>query len=83
MVGVEVFVVVVVGDLEVFFDVVYYQQLFEQLWGLGQCVLVVGVQVSGYQEVMGVFGCGVGEGGCFDFGEVVGVQYVVDCFVDV
>lgn len=38
VVGVEVFVVVVVGDLVVVFYFCYYQQLFEQLWVLWQGV---------------------------------------------
>ena len=70
----QVFITETLGDLEVTVESAHHQQLFEQLWGLGQGVKFVEIHAGGHYEVTGTFGGGADQDRCFHFNEILLVQ---------
>lgn len=70
LVGMQVFILEVFYNLEVFVKIRNYQNLFEGLWVLWQCVELFGVYMGRYYKVVCFFWCIFDEEWCFNFQEV-------------
>ncbi|MNG99087.1 hypothetical protein D3C79_582480 [compost metagenome] len=70
----QVFVTEALDDLVVTVEARHHQQLFEQLWGLRQCVELTFMYAAWYQIVTGTFRRSFGQHWGFDIQETVAVH---------